>query len=62
MWTPKLEKYTRPDGTEQKIGWVIVNDAGEPHTVQGAAVTGFTREEMQALADELNSGAGEGEP
>jgi len=61
MWTPHLEKYTRPDGVEQKIGWVLVDEDGNRYvTESGAAVTGFTPEEMQALADELNAQAAEG--
>ncbi|HEY4531540.1 MAG TPA: hypothetical protein VIG97_14655 [Luteimonas sp.] len=59
MWTPHLEKYTRPDGVEQKIGWVLVDEHGNRYVREsGAAVTGFTREEMQALADELNAAGG----
>lgn len=61
MWTPHLEKYTRPDGIEQKIGWVLVDERGNRHvTANGAAVTGFTPEEMQALAEQLNAEAAEG--
>lgn len=59
MWTPHLEKYTRPDGVEQKIGWVLVDEAGNRYVTEtGAAVTGFTPEEMQALADKVNAEAG----
>lgn len=51
MWTPTLER--QPDG--RKIGWVLVNEAGERYChPEGSIVTGFTRDEMQALADRLN--------
>ena len=63
MWTPHLEKYKRSDGIEQKIGWVLVNEAGDRYvTATGATVTGFTPEEMQQLADELNAEAARRRP
>ncbi|MGY0611942.1 hypothetical protein [Luteimonas sp. A501] len=48
-----------PDGTIQKIGWVLINEAGDhycPPEHPGAALTGFVPEQMQRLADELNAG------
>lgn len=58
MWRTKLEKQP-PDrhGRVQMIGWILVNDHGEPfkHPDHDAIVTGFTSEEMQPLADALNA-------
>jgi hypothetical protein len=60
MWAPQLEQYEKPDGSIQLIGWILVNEAGEHYMTtehgRAATVTGFTRKEMQGLADELNAG------
>jgi hypothetical protein len=31
MWTPKLKTLTLPNGTVQKVGWILVDEAGEPY-------------------------------
>lgn len=55
MWTPHLEQYQDDAGRVQRIGWVLVDEAGARHQHPDVGiVTGFTREEMQRLADELN--------
>lgn len=59
MWRPQLEQYEREDGSIQKIGWTLVNYAGQPFAdAAGAIVTGFTREEMLDLAQQHNGAPG----
>ncbi|MDH7453595.1 hypothetical protein QF205_11025 [Luteimonas composti] len=56
MWTPHLEQFELPDGTWQKVGWVLVDEADRRYEgPEGAVVTGFSRGEMQELADQLNA-------
>jgi len=57
MWHAKLEHYERPDGTTGKIGWILVDDTGQPYKdpEHGEIVTDFAPEPMQALASRLNS-------
>lgn len=55
MWTPHLEQCQDDAGEPRRIGWVLVNESGERYLhPEGGIVTGFTSEEMQRLADELN--------
>lgn len=57
MWAPHLEQYQDDAGRVQRIGWVLVDERGRRYQAPehpDAIVTGFTREEMQRLADELN--------
>lgn len=63
MWQPKLERYTRPDGSEGKIGWILVDEAGRSYKhPSGGIVTDFAPEPMQRLADQLNAERGRPQP
>jgi hypothetical protein len=55
MYTPKLKTLTLPNGTVQKIGWILVDEAGEPYKRGEAIPAGESPEQMQELADELNA-------
>jgi hypothetical protein len=35
MYTPKLKTLTLPNGAVQKIGWILVDEAGEPYKRRG---------------------------
>lgn len=57
MWAPHLEQYQDDASETWRIGWVLVDERGRRYCSPEhpyAIVTGFTREEMQGLADELN--------
>lgn len=59
MWKPQLEQYQDASGRTWRIGWVLVVGAGRRYCAPehpDAIAAGFTQEEMQALADELNAG------
>lgn len=63
MWKPELEQYRDGAGQTWRIGWVLVDDAGRRYRAPehpGAITAGFTREEMQGLADQLNAGEATG--
>lgn len=63
MWKPELEQYWDGAGQTWRIGWVLVDDAGRRFCAPehpDAITTGFTREEMQGLADQLNAGKAAG--
>jgi hypothetical protein len=54
MWQPRFEQFTKLDGTVQKIGWIVVDEAGKAYEEGGAVPTSYYREDAQELADRLN--------
>lgn len=58
MYRPHFDQFTKPGGTVQRIGWIVVDEAGKPYVNEkGAIPASFEREDAQDLADELNRAA-----
>ena len=57
MWRPSLDQFTKPDGEIQRIGWIVVDEAGRAYEEGGAVPVSFYREDAQELADRLNGQA-----